>query len=234
MRRTLQAGPTADTLVASYAQLAEDLLDNVTGVCLLDGKLRSLGQTGNLDAKFVASQLQASLCSGELRHGPAYIAQGSSACVTAIPLEQTDGAPLGVFCVQQPAPGAPQQSARHADATARRLKPVIDCLHRELAAARREPAKVRVLTERTAELEWLFRVTGGLKGAADERRVIEELLHAAAERLSQNGRCSASRKSAFAWRSDAVLRNRKRCVLFGSRRGNTSRPGCNGSSVRSW
>ena len=50
--------------------------------------------------------------------------------------------------------------------------------------AERQPEKMQVLTERTAELEWLFSITGKLKGAADEKRVIEELLRAAAERLN--------------------------------------------------
>lgn len=42
---------------------------------------------------------------------------------------------------------------------------------------------MRALTERTAELEWLFKVTGKLKGAVDDRRIAEELLIAAADRL---------------------------------------------------
>ena len=40
-----------------------------------------------------------------------------------------------------------------------------------------------MLTERTAELEWLFKVTSNLKGAVDDKRVVEELLAAATERL---------------------------------------------------
>ena len=174
----------ADILIASYAQLAADLLGNVTGIVLLDGKLRLLGQSGSLDGKALAAQVRRSMRSGALRRDPAYLTQGSAAGVTVIPLEQTDGTLLGVFCVRQAEPGVPRTPARTAAALARRLKPVLDCLHRELAAARREPAKAQVLTERTAELEWLFSITGKLKGAADEKRVIEELLHAATERLN--------------------------------------------------
>jgi diguanylate cyclase (GGDEF)-like protein len=40
-----------------------------------------------------------------------------------------------------------------------------------------------MLTERTAELEWLFKVTSNLKGAVDDKRVVEELLAAATDRL---------------------------------------------------
>jgi diguanylate cyclase (GGDEF)-like protein len=40
-----------------------------------------------------------------------------------------------------------------------------------------------MLTERTAELEWLFKVTSNLKGAVDDKRVVEELLAAATQRL---------------------------------------------------
>jgi diguanylate cyclase (GGDEF)-like protein len=184
MKPALQPVSPADTLIASYAQLAADLLENVVGIGLLDGQLRLLGRSGSLDGKALTTQVRRSMRSGELQHGPAYLSQGPARCVTAIPLEQTDGTLLGVFCVQQAEPGVARTPTRTAAALARRLKPVLDCLHRELAAARREPAKVQVLTERTAELEWLFGITGKLKGAADEKRVIEELLHAAAERLN--------------------------------------------------
>jgi diguanylate cyclase (GGDEF)-like protein len=171
-------------LIASYAQLAADLLENVTGTGLLDGKLRLLGRSGSLDGKALATQVRRSMRSGELRHDPAYLTPGPAAGVTVIPLEQTDGTLLGVFCIQQAESDVPRTPTRTAEALARRLKPVLDCLHRELAAARREPVKAQVLTERTAELEWLFSITGRLKGAADEKRVIEELLHAATERLN--------------------------------------------------
>ena len=171
-------------MISSYAQLAAGLLENVTGVGLLDGKLRLLGQSGKVDGKALATQVQCSMRSGELRDGPAYLSEGPAPGVTAIPLKQADGTLLGVFCVQQAEPGVARTPTRTAEALARRLKPVLDCLHRELAAASRKPAKVQVLTERTAELEWLFSITGKLKGAADEKRVIEELLRAAAERLN--------------------------------------------------
>jgi len=56
-------------------------------------------------------------------------------------------------------------------------------VHRGLAAAIPVPSKVQALTERTAELEWLFDVTGKLKGGADEQRVVQELLIASTLRL---------------------------------------------------
>src|ERR1700744_285391 len=42
---------------------------------------------------------------------------------------------------------------------------------------------MQLLTERTAELEWLFNLTGNLRGAADDREVVKELLQAATVRL---------------------------------------------------
>jgi diguanylate cyclase (GGDEF)-like protein len=59
----------------------------------------------------------------------------------------------------------------------------LDCIHRDFAAAIPTRTKVQMLTERTAELEWLFKVTSNLKGAVDDKRVVEELLAAATERL---------------------------------------------------
>ncbi|MBV8909620.1 MAG: GGDEF domain-containing protein [Gammaproteobacteria bacterium] len=64
-----------------------------------------------------------------------------------------------------------------------RLKPCIECLQRELANAPSEGSKLRSLSERTAELEWLFQITSKLNGANSDKSVIEELLAAATRRL---------------------------------------------------
>lgn len=171
-------------LFVSYAALTRTLLQGVGGTCLLDGQLRSLGADGGLDAQTLARAIQTHLGGDDPNHFPFCLEHAPGARIVVLPLEQTDGTLLGVFCIQQTPDRVQVAGTRHAGAVARQLKPVLDCLHRELAASRPESAKVRVLTERTAELEWLFELTGKLKGCTDERRVVEELLHAANERLN--------------------------------------------------
>jgi diguanylate cyclase (GGDEF)-like protein len=175
--------PAADPMFTSYAGLANKLLDDLTGQCLLDGKLCPRGQTGRLDAETVAKWLRSLGWSGKLRRPLSGIAQPGDQWLSAIPLEQTDGTLLGVFCVQQPLANAAEQPARQTSTAAQRLKPVLDCLHRELAAARSKRSKTQILTERTVELEWLFKVMSNLKASSDDPRVVEELLSAATERL---------------------------------------------------
>jgi len=47
--RAIEPAPGVEAMFASYAQLACQLLPDVTGICLLDGHLALRGQTGSLD-----------------------------------------------------------------------------------------------------------------------------------------------------------------------------------------
>ena len=183
---TVLASPLVSTsaLFDSYVQLTEGLLGNVTGICLLDGQLRAQGEHGGLNAAVVVAAIRATLKPGQRRHVAHSVEHGHQLRTSLIPLAQTDGALLGFFCVQQSAADGSDTPA--ADVTTRKLKPVLDCLHRELAAAQPLQAKVRVLTEQTAELEWLFDITGRLGGGREDHGVIAELLRAACERLGSD------------------------------------------------
>jgi diguanylate cyclase (GGDEF)-like protein len=97
-------------------------------------------------------------------------------------LDQSDGSLLGAFCLQLAAPSGVSPSQFALDMAAR-LRPVLDCLHRELAAGRPLRARMQMLTERTAELQWLFSGTEKLTGATGGRQVVNELLAAATARL---------------------------------------------------
>jgi len=44
--------------------------------------------------------------------------------------------------------------------------------------------QVQALTERSAELEWLFKVTSNLKGGVDDKKVLQELVAEATSRLN--------------------------------------------------
>jgi diguanylate cyclase (GGDEF)-like protein len=179
------ANPAAsvDPMFASYEQLAGSLLKNLSGVCLLGSDLRSRGQSSTLKPEAIAKWLRSLRWDAAHDRTPAGVAQGRGQWLSAIPLEQSDGSLLGAFCVRQSLATLPAQPARHAAGVAQQLKPLLDCVHRELAAAIPARSRVQALTERTAELEWLFKVTGNLKGSLDDGRLVEELLIASTERL---------------------------------------------------
>jgi diguanylate cyclase (GGDEF)-like protein len=167
----------------SYAQLAQGLVKDLSGLCLLGSQLQVRGESSGLTTAPIVKWLRTlSWEAAEERH-PASAAHNGDEWISAIPIAQSDGALLGVFCVCQSLAQRPTQPQRHAEQVAAQLKPLLDCIHRELAAAVPVATKVQALTERTAELEWLFKVTGNAKGAFDERRLVEELLVASAERL---------------------------------------------------
>ncbi len=183
MDRATRPAPSDDAMFASYAQLANNLLQHVTGICLLDSRLRVRGQTGDLKIEAIAKSLRGLGWTGTMQRVASVIAQAGGNWLTAIPLEQTDGGLLGVFCVRQPASEAAGGAAQHALSNARRLNPLLDCVRRELAAIQPENQRIHTLTERSSELEWLFKLTSSLKGASDDRRILEELLSAAMQRL---------------------------------------------------
>ena len=175
----------AEEMFDSYVQLTEALLGGVTGVCLLDARLECVGRSGRVGVEEVILWLRG-LGWAEADRGaiqPCAARRNGGGWMTALPLETADDQLLGVFCIEQPGEGPQPPGPRHASLVAQKLKSVVDCLHRELAANRPERKRLQTLTERTAELEWLFKVTSDLKGGADEQRMLERLLAAATERL---------------------------------------------------
>ena len=170
-------------MFSSYAQLAHTLLNDVSGVCLLDGKLRSCGHSGALSPEPIARSLRELGWQGSEARTALALVQGQGRYLTAVPLQQDDGVLLGVFCIQRALGSDAAPSAQQAASDAARLKPLLECVQRELAAAQPVSQRLNVLTERTAELEWLFNVTSKLNGAPDDRRILEELLSASIERL---------------------------------------------------
>jgi diguanylate cyclase (GGDEF)-like protein len=175
VERAIAPAPSGDAMFASYAQLAHSLLPDVTGICLFDGGLRVRGKTGTVDCEGTGKSLRALGWNAPMQRTATAIAQHDGFWLTVIPLEHADGHLLGVFCVRQ--------AVGDAAADAERLRPLLDCVRRELAAAQPENQRIHALTERSAELEWLFKLTSSLKGATDDRRILEELLSAAMERL---------------------------------------------------
>jgi diguanylate cyclase (GGDEF)-like protein len=173
----------ADPIFKSYVALASGLVGDLTGICLLDGSLKPRGCHGVLTGDAITKWVRSLgwVESGEAT--PTASSRGACQWWTSMPLEQSDGALLGVFCVSQDIAKAPTQPSRFAADLALRLKPLLDCIYRDLANATPARAQVQSLTERSAELEWLFNITNNLKGAVDDQKVLQELVARATERL---------------------------------------------------
>src|ERR1700693_5242642 len=131
----VQPAAPVDPMFASYEQLAGSLLKNLNGVCLLESDLRSRGQSSTLEPETIAKWLRSLRCDADHDRTPAGVAQGRGQWLVATPLEQSDGSLLGAFCVRQSLANPPTQPARHAADVAQQLKPLLDCVHRALAAA---------------------------------------------------------------------------------------------------
>ncbi len=175
----------------SYAQLAQGLIGTLSGACLLDSQWRVRGSSGRIMLSFVKNWVDELGWNGTLARQPVAKSPTPGEWIIAIPLEQSDTTLLGAFCVQQSMSNLPTYPTRHAADLARRLKPLLDCIYRELAAGISVRERVQTMTERTSELEWLFKVTSQVKGGADDRYAIKELLTAATERLgSAMGVCA--------------------------------------------
>jgi diguanylate cyclase (GGDEF)-like protein len=149
----------------------------------LDGAIEVCGQHGELSGTTVGRWIRSLGWTKLHEAAPLASKRGTHQWWTAIPLTQTDGSILGVFCVSQQIGEPPPQPLRFAADLASRLKPLLDCIHRDLANAIPARTRIEALTERSAELEWLFEVTNTLGGAVDDKRVLQELVAQATSRL---------------------------------------------------
>ncbi len=177
------ASVCADPMFESYAQLTRVLLRDLEGLCLLDGGLRVLGEQG-LPAAVAAARVRALgwLKRDSAPRAPVSMRQAEGQRLTLLPLEAAGGALLGVLAIQRRAEG-PQRLAGDARGLLGTLKPVLDCLHRELDGRQPGRGKLQDLSERASELEWLFNLTHSLGVASEEPQVIEGLLAAATRHL---------------------------------------------------
>ena len=181
---TIGASRRIDGFMASYSALAKALVADLTGMCVLDGSLKVRGQQGDLSGDSIAKWIRSLGWTESLEAAPASSARGSHQWWTGIPLEQSDGSLLGVVCISQQLTSPPSQPSRFAADLAQRLKPLLDCIHRDLASMTPARARLETLTERSSELEWLFKVTNNLKGALDDKKVLQQLLREATTRLN--------------------------------------------------
>jgi diguanylate cyclase (GGDEF)-like protein len=180
---TSATNPPQDPLLTSYAQLAKSLIGDSAGICLFDHELRLRGQIPGSRMSAVARWVKTLDWINASQRSAAATSLARNQWLTAIPLEQSDGRLLGVFCIQQNRDQAPDRPSHYAAELQRALQPLLECVHREMVGALPVKSRIQTLTERTAELEWLFKFTGNLKGSTDEKLVLQELLDSAATRL---------------------------------------------------
>jgi diguanylate cyclase (GGDEF)-like protein len=172
--------PPAD-IFGAYDALARSLVPELSWSCLFDGQLKLRGQSLGAAADSMSSWLKTLNWPNSRERAQISRPVGSQSQCVAVPLETSDGDLLGVFCACLA--NSDRAPLSETAAIAKRLKPLLDCIHRDLASAKPTSSKVRALTERTTELEWLFELTSGLKGSNDDKKIIEELLRAATHRL---------------------------------------------------
>jgi diguanylate cyclase (GGDEF)-like protein len=174
----------SDSSFESYVALANGLVADLTGICLLDSSLVPRGQHGELTGIPVAKWVRSLDWTESHDVQPAAGMRVGYRWWSAIPVQQSDGSLLGVFCVSQRLVESATQPSRVAADVALRLSPLLDCIHRELSTTVPARARLEVLTGRAAELEWLFNLTANLKGAVDEKRMLEQLVAQATLRLN--------------------------------------------------
>jgi diguanylate cyclase (GGDEF)-like protein len=172
-----------DALFNSYALLTENLCEQVSGVCVLNPDLTVRGARGNLDT---ASLMVWLTSMNWLRKGPRSPIGKSPATgywLTIIALQHADGELLGALGVQQRCVPATDMEASAMRALLQRLRPILDSLHRELSALAPQNSRAQTLTERTAELEWLFKITSTVRSSSDDQKVLDGVLSAATNRV---------------------------------------------------
>jgi diguanylate cyclase (GGDEF)-like protein len=172
-----------EALFTSYTQLTRTLCERVMGTCLLDGDLKVLATIGELDGSQVRDWLSSLGWKKKALRVPATSAPAAGLWLIAIPVQQSDGELLGVWCMLQQPQDSDASSTGRLHGALQRLKPLLDSLHRELSAAVPRRARTQTLTERTAELEWLFKVTGAIRTSSNDQTVLDGILDAVTERV---------------------------------------------------
>ncbi len=177
-----QRADSSSSLFTSYVQIAKSLVPTIRDVCLLGPAFEPLGATGGLPA-IQATRWYKSNYENHVDSASFCAELGGGIWITAITLAQTGGHQLGVLCVSEQLAAAPTQPSRQARLVHGALKPLLDCIHRDLQAAYPKQPRLRTLTERSSQLEWLFKLTNSLSDSTDDARLIEKLLEAATQRL---------------------------------------------------
>jgi hypothetical protein len=149
VKDTSATHPPEDSLLTSYSQLAKGLIGHSTGICLFDDRLQPRGCTPDLNLAWIERWVKTLRWTEAAQRTAAAISPCAGQWLTAMPLQHSDGVLLGVFCIQEARQQAPTKTSQYARETQHALKPLMDCVQREMAAALPAKSRIQALTERT-------------------------------------------------------------------------------------
>jgi diguanylate cyclase (GGDEF)-like protein len=170
-------------LTQTYYELVRSMVPACTGISILDGDLRPHGVGGAFDtAGFLPWLRSRGWKEGKAIGSHATRLKSTHSIEAALPLTDSTGCLIAALClaVKVDAPA----DAHAGKALRARLKPALDCLHREVAAAERATSKVADLTDRTQDLEWLFDIAGDLGAASSTDELLQQLLRKVTPRMN--------------------------------------------------
>ena len=168
----------------SYASLFAGLLPGVCGSAHLGAQLQPIAGSGTLsDLQALSSWLRD--CGWLQSQGvPIPIDRsGGGTHQVAFPLVDSSGKLLAAVCIDLAPLAQLELGARIAEAAASRLRPALDCLHRELSSLPPPATTDDEAADRTADLEWLFHVAEGLQRSGGEWLALRHLLASACTRI---------------------------------------------------
>lgn len=161
--------------IEAYLQIARSLWPTIHAVGLRDALLRDQGTSAGLDTSAVLRSFK------QHPQGAPWVAEAGTRQVFALPVAAGDSL-LGYLLAQEDAHplGDPQERL----ATLQRaLAPLLTCLVPVLQPKLSTRRRVESLTERSAELEWLFQLAGRIKSSEGDQNVVQALMSAGAQRL---------------------------------------------------
>src|ERR1700722_16076752 len=92
---------SSDGLFGSYAQLTEQMCEQVTGVCLLNANLSVRGARGKLEPDSFRGWVSSLEWEQPVKRAPRAKSVANDEWLTAVPIQHTDGQLLGVLGVLQ-------------------------------------------------------------------------------------------------------------------------------------
>ncbi|HEY2685168.1 MAG TPA: bifunctional diguanylate cyclase/phosphodiesterase [Steroidobacteraceae bacterium] len=163
--------------IEAYLQIARSLWPSINAVGLRDASLRDQGTSTGLHGPAILKKLK------ESRQGAPVSAEAGAVHLFALPVASADGAILGYLLVQEDAHPLGDTDER-IESLSNALAPLLTCLVPVLQPKLPARRRVETLTERSAELEWLFQLAGRIKSGEGDQNVLQALLSAAAARIN--------------------------------------------------
>lgn len=180
LQETVPAAPENEPLegvFSAYVGWARALLGQLEGICLLDGALSVLDSWGTLQGAQCAARMRAhGWLSGAALTPCREIS--AAALQVLLPLVSAEGTLLGAVALS-----CPCECLEEAPDLPGTLTPLLGCLGRQLEEDRARQTAMQLLTERSADLQWLLELPGGEPQGHAERSCLQALLAAASRRM---------------------------------------------------